>query len=264
MKRKIKLKAAAFVFLVMVSISVLSCKKKTTAPEPAPAASNGTVFLHLHTNVDTNEVDTYNSVYVMTGGRKISVSIAQLYISSIQLVKTDGSTVNMGGLNIAKVMPIEEYMVGSVPSGNYQSIRFNVGLSPSTNSLLPEPSDSTLSKPNMWFGNSVQPWQGYVFVNLQGKIDTSTAANNTVAQMQPFSYRIGTNSHLTSISMPNQNYSVLPNQTQFIHIIIDYSKLFNGITLNLNSYLNVYSVADNSTVLSNQIANNIPLMFHYE
>jgi hypothetical protein len=249
--------------VVACLITASSCKKKAKAPDPLPPPADGTVLLHLHTNVDTNEVD-YNTVYVMTGGRKISVSIAQLYISSVQLVKADGSTFDISGVNIAKTQQVEEYLLGNAPAGNYKSIKFNVGLAPSTNALLPEPSDSTFSKPNMWFGNTVSPWNGYVFVNLQGKIDTTNAANSTVAQMQPFCYRIGTNGHLKSVTMPDQNYTVSSNQTQFIHIIIDYNKLFSGVTLNNNSNLNVNSTADNAGSLANQIANNIPLMFHYE
>ena len=221
-------------------------------------------MLHLHTNVDTIEVADYDSIYVMANGRKISISIAQLYISNIQLVKADGSTVDISGLTIAKTQPIEEYMLGSVPAGNYKSIRFNVGLSPASNALLPEPSDSTFYKPNMWFGNTVQPWNGYVFVNFQGKIDTSNAANGTIAGMQTFSYRIGTDSHLKSVSMPDQNYTISPDQTQFIHIVIDYNKLFNGIILNGNSNLNVLSPLDNTSLISNQIANNISSMFIYQ
>lgn len=250
----------------LIALVTVSCKKSTTSPtpEPEPAPANGTAMLHLHTNVDTNEVADYGIVYVLTGGRKISVSIAQLYLSNIQLVKADGTTFDISGLNIAKTQPIEQYMLGSVPAGNYKSIRFNVGLSPATNALLPEPSDSTFYKPNMWFGNTVQPWNGYVFVNLQGNIDTTNAANATLAQMQPFSYRIGTDAHLKSITMPDQNYTISSGQTQFIHIVIDYSQLFSGITLNNNNNLSIMSKADNTSSLSNQMANNIPLMFHYE
>ena len=264
MKRKNIWRSAAFISIITICMTITFCKKKNTTPPADTTPVNGTAILHLHTDVDTNEVDAYYTVYVMTGGRKISVSIAQLYISSIQLVKVDGSTYDLGSLNIAKTMPAEQYLLGSVPSGNYKSIKFNVGLSPATNMLLPEPSDSTLFKPNMWFGNTVQPWQGYVFVNLQGKIDTTNAANGTLAQMQAFSYRIGTNAHLKSVTMPDQSYSILPDQTQFIHIIIDYNKLFTGIALNVNSNLKVNTTIDNAGSLANQIANNISLMFHYE
>lgn len=253
----------AIVSLLSLALAFSSCKKKKNEDTPTPAPANGTLFLHFHTNADTNEVDTYNQVYVMSGGRKISVSIAQLYVSGIQLVKSDGSTYDVSGVNILKLMQEEQYVAGSVPSGNYKSIRFNVGLAPSTNSSTPAANDSTLNRPNMWFGSSAQP-SGFVFVNFQGKIDTSAAGNNTTAQMQPFNYRVGTNAHLKNVAMPDQNYSVVPNQAQYVHIVIDYAKLFNGITLNVNSNLTMTSVSDNSLPLATQLTNNIPLMFTYE
>jgi hypothetical protein len=250
---------------IVACLSLISCKKKdtTTGSTTVTTPANGTVMLHLHTNVDTNEVGAYNQIYVMGGGRKISVALAQLYISGIQLVKIDGTTYDVTGLNILKVMEVEEYLLGSVPAGNYKSIRFNVGLSASTNTTTPASNDSTLNRPLMWFGAMAQP-SGYVFVNFQGKIDTSSAAHNTNAQMQSFSYKIGTNTHVKNVILPDKNYSVIPSQVQFIHITIDYSKLFNGITLNNAANLDVNTVSDNAGSLGNQVANNIPAMFRYE
>jgi hypothetical protein len=258
------IKTALLLACICIGLGMASCKKKDTTNSTTPTTTaNGTVMLHLHTNVDSNEVDAYNDIYIVSGGRKISVSRAQLYVSGIQLIKADGSTYDVPNLTILKVMEIEEYLVGSVPAGNYKSIKFNVGLSPATNSTTPAANDSTLNKPNMWFGATAQP-SGYVFVNFQGKIDTTHAANATAAQMQPFNYRIGTNANLKSITMPDQSYSVLPNQVQFIHITIDYNKLFNGIQLNNANNLNVNTASDNSSALGIQITNNIPAMFTYE
>ncbi len=257
---KIILSSLSFILL----LSVISCKKKTTvAVEPTPTPNNGNVRLHFHTNVDTNEVSTYNNNYIISGGRKISVSVAQLYVSGIQLIKTDGNTIDITGLNVLKLMEVEQYALGSVPPGDYKSIRFSVGLAASTNSLNPAIGDSTLNRANMFFGATAQPLC-YVFMNFQGKIDTSNAANNTVAQMRPFTYRIGTNAHLKTITMPDKNFIVTSDQTQYIHIVIDYNKLFTGVNLNTNSNLTVNTVGDNALPLSNTITNNIPLMFRYE
>ncbi|MEI6021090.1 MAG: MbnP family protein [Bacteroidota bacterium] len=264
MKNSIKSLTTAIFLGTILCFIIASCKKKNTATqETSSNNSNGSLMLHFHTNADTNEVDTYDKVYTMTGGRKISVSLAQLYVSGIQLVRTDGSIFDVSGLNILKAMEIEQYLAGAVPSGNYKSIRFNVGLSPNTNTISPTSNDSIFNKPTMWFGNAAQP-SGYVFVNFQGKIDTSANANGTVQQMQAFIYRIGTNTHLKDVMMPDQNFSIIPNQTQFLHIVVDYNKLFKGIKLNLLSNLNLYSLSDNAAALSNQIANNIPAMFSYE
>jgi hypothetical protein len=237
-----------------------SCKKKdTTTPTPA----NGTLMFHLHTNVDTNEVDQLGAVYVMTGGRKISVTFAQLYVSGIQLVKPDGSIYSVPGTIMLKKQQNEVYTVGSVPSGNYTSVRFNIGLSAATNASTPGISDTILNVPAMWFGNTAQP-SGFTFVNFQGTIDTTTSANGTIGQMQPFTYKIGTNAHLATVSMPTQNFTVSPSQIQYVHMIIDYSKLFTGIKLNSSSNLTIATTSDNTNALATEVANNIPLMFRYE
>ena len=115
----------------------------------------------------------------------------------------------------------------------------------------------------MWLGSTAQP-DGYVFVNFKGSIDTTAAAIGTTAQMQPFSYLIGTNANYRKVNMPDNNYSVTAGQIQYVHLIIDYNMLFNGIQLNHNSNLTVASVADNATPLGTAISNNIASMFSYE
>jgi hypothetical protein len=82
--------------------------------------------------------------------------------------------------------------------------------------------------------------------------------------LQPFSYKIGTNANLKQVTMPAQNYSVAPGQTQVIHIVTDYNKLFTNVQLNNQSNLMIASPADNGTALGTTISNNIPSMFDYE
>jgi hypothetical protein len=258
MKKYIQI--SSVVIIAALGLTLNSCKKdKDTTPEPA---ANGTLMFHLHTNVDTAEVD-YGTVYTMTSGRKISVTKAQLYITDVKLVKLDGSTYNVPNFSLLKKQEVEEYTIGSVPSGNYKSVRFQVGLTAATNASVPGAADSTLNQPQMWFGATAQPL-GYIFVNFQGTIDTTASATGTIPQMQPFSYAIGTNANLTSVSMPDQNFTVSPGQAQFVHITIDYSKLFNGITLNVGSNLIMNTTGANGTPLGTQLKNNIPLMFSYE
>jgi hypothetical protein len=257
--KTIKNKLILAILICSAGLYISSCKKKDTTPPPA----NGTIGFHLHTNVDINEVDSLGAVYAMTGGRKISVSFAQLYISGIQLVKPDGSTYLVPGIIILKKQQIEPSIVGSVPSGNYTSVRFNVGLSAATNAATPAVSDSTLNIPAMWFSSPFQP-SDFVFVNFQGKIDTTAAANAAVAQMAPFTYKIGTNANLKTVNMPAQNFTVSPNQIEYVHMVIDYNKLFTGIKLSTSSNLSINTPADNALPLAAQIANNIPLLFKYE
>lgn len=195
----------------------------------------------------------------------MSFSLAQLYISAIQLVYIDGSTYDFADKKILKVLKEEAYIIGSAPVGNYKAVRFKVGLSSATNLLSPTtPSDSgILNKSEMWFSSSAQT-DGYVFLNLQGKIDTTSSASGTIGQMQPFEYKIGTNANYKQVVMPDQTFSIIENQAAFAHITIDYYKLFDGIKFNQASNLSVMTIANNSTTPAKTIANNIANIFIYE
>ncbi len=245
------------IFILLCTFSLMmtmsACKKKQ---------KNGTLMFHMHTNIENKEVENYGDTFVLTGGRRIVVKLAQLYISGIQLVKSDGSTIDAPAVNILKVKENEVYTIGEVTAGIYSTIKFNVGLSSSTNASTPGSSDAALNKPEMWFGSSAQP-QGFVFVNFQGSIDTAAipSVSNT---MVPFVFKIGTNAMLRNVQMPALSYTVLADQAVEEHLIIDYAKLLNGIQLNNPNNLTVATAADNTNPVASQIANNISSCFLYE
>ncbi len=249
--------------VVALLLAVTACKKKNTNPTDSSSvdAPTGILTFHLHTNIDATEVDAYNIDVPTTEGRVISLSMAQMYISEIELVKLDGSTLSVPGTEI-KVFESEAIEVGNVPIGNYKSVRFKVGLPAAANALNPSSSKDSiiLNRPEMWFSSAAQP-DGYVFMNVQGKIDTTAAMNGTPIA---FSYKIGTNTNYVQIAMPDRNFTVLKDQVSYVHMIADYSRLFDGIDLTVLSNLSVNSVSDNALPLAAKIKNNIPKMFIYE
>jgi hypothetical protein len=246
-------------------VCVSSCNKhkdETAAPLTPANTPKGTFMFHLHTYIDQDEVDLYGITYATTAGRNISLTQAQMYISEVQLEKLDGSWIDIAGKKLLKTFEADTYVVGDVPVGNYKSIRFKVGLDAATNLLNPTATaDSViLNKPAMWYGSTAQP-NGYIFLNVQGTIDTSS---NMSGAMANFAYKIGTNTNYKQITMPDKNFSVVENQVVFGHIIIDYSLLFTGIQLNHSTNLSVITPADNSNALTTALVNNIPTMFKYE
>lgn len=251
-------------------ITVSACDKKNKENDPAPSDNGGdnvpkgTLLLHLHNYLDETEVDGYNIVYTTSEGRKISLTKAQLYLSNFELIKLDGSTYTVPDKYILKLQENQVYQLGDVPVGNYRSIRFRVGLSPTLNASAPSASSSDiLNRPDMWFGSTAQP-DGYVFLHLAGKIDTTAAANAANADMAAFQYRIGTNAQYKQITMPNKNYTIVTNQVQYAHMYVDYVKLFDGINLTNEDNLMLVSPADNATSLGTKLGNNLSNIFLYE
>jgi hypothetical protein len=249
-------KIAQITAFTVLFFSFASCKKDQTA-SPAPVTM-AQLLVHLHTNIDTSEVDTSTASKDATG-RRIKIKLAQFYASGIRVQKSDGSWLPMTGLIILKTIPNEQYVLGNVPTGNYQSIAFNVGLDATTNSGDPgtQAAGSVLGvqNPSMWFGSTAQ---GYIFMNIQGMVDTSAGNNGTVNF--PISYQLGTSTMLKSVTLPSKTYAVVANQANFVHLICDYGKALAGVNFKTQNMASPWS---NATVAT-QIANNVPGMFRYE
>lgn len=240
-----------------IVIGLAGCHKNdTVAPTPT-----GTLYFHLHTNIDTAEVDDYGTVYTDSLGRRLYLSLAQLYVSGIKALKADGSSVSLDSAIILKTKDIEQYRVQQIPVGNYTSVSFQVGLNATNNQATPSsyPATSALSaqSSSMWFGSTSQ---GYMFVNVQGGIDTTKAQTADVSTFQPFSYQLGTANELTTVTLPAKNFTITAGQGQEVHITIDYAKLLNGLNLKTENTATPFT---NATVAA-KAAKNIPSLFRYE
>ena len=247
------------ILICLVLVGFLSCKKEEP---PAGGGPTGTFMFHLHTYIDHNEVDLYDIDYTTLDGRTMSLSLAQLYLSDIQLVRADGTTYDIPGKSILKVFEKDTYVAGEVPVGTYKALRFKVGVDATTNGQNPAATSepAIFEKSEMWFGGTAQP-DGYVFMHVKGKLDTSADLSHPPV---PFVYKIGTNAHYKQVNMSDHNFTLVEGQVEFAHIIVDYSRLFNGVQLNNKDNLSITTPSANNSALAAKIVNNIPSMFIYE
>ena len=252
-----------------LSLSITSCKKKNNTP------SMGTFYFHLHTNIDTNEVDNTTAFYRDSSGRHIGLSAAQFYISNIIVHNVNGSSYTIPNAIVLKNIDSEQYLIGQAPIGTYDYVTFSVGLDAATNALQPSDFTTTGYIPNtaMWFGSTTQ---GYMFLKVQGFADTT--ANQSGANPMHFSYEIGSGGNLKTVTMPTRGvgsyasyapYILTANGINYIHLICDYGKLLSVV--NFNAQPPLYAGNEDTTdtytinqILAMQIANHIPNMFHYE
>lgn len=241
--------------LFILTIVLSSCKKeKKDNQEIAPT---GNLIFHLHSNIDVDEVENKDSIYLSSEGRDMSIDLAQMFITGIQLVKLDGSTLDLSS-KFLKTIDVEAYKIENVPVGNYKAIRFNVGLDATTNAL-DATNLSLLNNSTMWFSSTYQPNEN-VFFYVKGTIDTTSNKNGLQI---PFEYKIGTNSNLVKVNIPEQNFTIQQNLDTYSHIIIDYSKVFDGVILNQSGNLFVETIQSNSSVIALKIRDNISNLFRF-
>ncbi|MEP7324077.1 MAG: MbnP family protein [Saprospiraceae bacterium] len=241
--------------LFIYSLSTTSCNSDNPAEKP------GSLAFHMHTLIDSNEVNNYGELLTTAEGRKITVTTAQMYISNVKLIKTNGDVVDGPSSVILVKQGIEEYEFGDAPAGNYKTVRFDVGLSDAANASTPLASDLVLYQPSMWFGATPQP-QGFVFINFQGSIDTTDTQLGI--NLIPFAFKIGTNAHRVTITMPEQNFSVVSDQLNVVHLEANYAKLLDPVDLNVNGNLNITTPEENSWDWISQMEESIAGMFTYE
>jgi hypothetical protein len=233
-----------------------------TGPTPTPV-DKGTLLLHLHNYIDESDIGELPGLSNPdNNGRQIIINKANIYISEIQAVDQDGVVYNFTGKKILKIFENVLYEVGEIPVGSYSIIRFKVGLDAATNALDPtsSPDSSILNIPEMWFGSSAQP-DGYVFMNLQGSIDTSS---NLAGSFAPFIYKIGTNANYKQVTINGINVTIVKGQASTAHMVADYNKLFSGIAINQNGNLSITTAAENSSPLATAIVNNMTQIFKPE
>jgi hypothetical protein len=242
--------------IIITSLLILSfligCKKSI---EPQPAAEQGNLYLHIHTFSHTTEFLPGDTV-TDASGRKYKYSVAQSYISGISLIRMDGTALPVNNVNLFIEPGIEDYLVGSVPVGNYRTVAFDIGVSSSENHLDPAmyPANHALAPktPSMHF---VSNSEGYMFMHIAGIMDTTAAMNGPLDQ--PFSYQVGIDSLLRHQVISDHPFSILPGQTTYFHIYADYARLFQGINIRTEN------TATGGDAVARKIANNIPDVFFY-
>ncbi len=228
-------------------------------------AANGSLGIHLHTDIDTLEVDSLGSLYPDHNGRLMALNDARFYISDISIQNENGSWYEIPNSLILKSYELEDYYVASVPSGNYTSIRFYVGLDSATNASTPASHNSSsgqdtvlssILEPNMYFG----PNQGYKFLYLSGSI-LLVGSHSPV----PVTYQIGGVASRQLITMPFLAYTVQPGLLHYVHINCDYGKLLEGISISTghNDNGNSFGTASQVTTAT-LVADSIQNMFIYE
>jgi hypothetical protein len=257
---------------LIIFLSILfifsSCKKKKDNPVEEPPIPTGTIGFHMHITINDEEVDSGAVTTNTLNNQKMRLDLAKFYLSNITAYKTDGTAVPVKDKVLLIHMGEEEYVIGDLPTGNYQSISFQLGLDQTTNKTDAASQTGVLSKENnMWFGSTDK---GYIFLNVAGGMDTS--ANHSGKTDQTFAYQFGSNAYLRTVTMPSMAsvglspVAVSPDNTaglpaQF-HMLCDFGALLQTIK---NKTKNPVATPFNSDSLDvKALLNNLPAAFRYE
>lgn len=205
--------------------------------------------IHFNSMVGSENL-VYNQEYTVNG-RKLKFTRAQFYVSGIHLEKHDGSHLHLEDQYLLVHGGAHEYSIGNVPTGSYHGMSFDIGLDSTANHSDPaiyaadhalSPLDANYSH---WTWNS-----GYIFIRLEGYVDTTAAANGTANA--GFAYHVGMDSFRRTAELSFQkDFTGTSSQ---LELAIDWAKFLEGI--DLTTELETHTT--NNMSLATVVADNGP------
>ena len=196
-----------------------------------------------------------NKEYIQSSsGRKLKFTKVKFYVSNVFLDNQGlANEANYGHFQYNSVETV--FSAGSFPVGSYQNLHFQVGVDSVTNKQkLPSdfPSGHPLADSDMhWSWNT-----GYIFIKLEGMVDTTPVPDNTLDKI--FLFHLGLDPIRKGISL---NMPVTGNENDKdpieLAIQVRLEQFFNNIDLATE---NNTQTLDNLP-LAEKMANNIPAVF---
>ncbi len=211
---------------------------------------NANLTLNLKPRVGGEALSTNPDSTYDVNGAKISFGSARMYISEITLINDENESItisnesltvpakNDSDENISHTIQdqvilvkhdegINSYDAGSWPAGDYQEIRFKVGISGTTNRIDPSqvPAQHPLAKQadvnNHWNWNA-----GYLFLRMDGLVDTDDDA----VPDEKWAIHLGTPRFLREVSLKH-DFTLENEKPAMLDISVNYAEFLRNVDL---------------------------------
>ncbi len=220
------MKTKLSLFSIFLSLFLVqACKEKEPVLTPQPLAGNISVNLKHQVNGSPAELDQY--LYMTQAGDSFQVTLLQYYLSNFEFHSPENGWEKMDHYQLVRLKDANTFNFDfEMPFGNYDSLRFYVGLDSAANHDIDRVGDLDAGYGMIWTWNS-----GYIFYMFEGKFVND---NDVVL---PFAYHIGGDSYLLEYALPiASTKSISANSTNAtIDLKLELDQIFdspNKIELN--------------------------------
>lgn len=219
-------------------------------PEPQDQVSTLSMMVHPEWN---GAPLAYGADYRTEDGQLINFETAQLYLSEFELLKAGGETVMLDTFFLI-TREMRTFDLGEVPAGDYEGVRFYVGIDSVRNhadpSQYPNEHPLALQTPSMhWSWNS-----GYIFLKIDAEVDTTEAQDGS--GLKTAAFHIGMDQFRTPVSLTKATQAPADGGAT-LHVKIDWREALRGLDLRTENH----TMTMNNMPLARKVADNIPGMF---
>jgi hypothetical protein len=168
------MKRLLYLFGLALAMIIMGCDDAD--PQPQIDTRPGELKLNFKANFDDTPLVMYESEYPYEAGVDIKLQLFQFYLTDITLIGDTIGEVPVSDIELVsfkEIYTMEDAEKGidltftDIPSGQYDRIRFGIGVNPELNAT--EPGDYQIGHPltdNYWSAAA-----GYVFFKIEGNAD---------------------------------------------------------------------------------------------
>ncbi|MBI1221754.1 MAG: hypothetical protein GC180_04040 [Bacteroidetes bacterium] len=233
-------------FLALIFLG--ACKEKD--PTSTPQARGGSMQLNISETVNGKSLVFNDFQYMTEAGDTFQVTLLQYYLSnfSFHSPETGWKQVSHYQLVRADEASTSTFTIKDLPFGNYDSIRFYMGIDSVTNHDISKEGNLDPGYGMIWTWNS-----GYIFYMFEGKFVDS------LNRVIPFAYHIGGDDYLMTYEMALPTSKTLSSSQTLanIDLTLELDEIFKTPTrIELNHVAKVSHTFD-EPALTTQLKDNL-------
>ena len=205
---------------LMILLGVLACSKDQSD-------QFGNLDILFEVTYDGQDVET-GKIYNYLDGRALCFEKFKFFLSEVsllggagQVVLSDVAFAEFDRLFIESPGGRLSFAFSNVPAGNYNTLKFNLGLPPEINDQF-DPSDFSQNDPLGFTSEYWDAWGSYIFAKIEGNIDSD---DDAVCD-KGFAYHVGGNPSFR-VASRSLDLSIGGGKTSQIVISIDLIDVFS-------------------------------------
>jgi hypothetical protein len=211
---------------VALALLLLACKKPATEPEPQPTNNNGTLKVNLIAkfNGQPYTINQAQSV-INISGYSVQVEVLKFFLYDLRTKTQAGMETQFKDAAKIDFINGNPSFTAEVQPGNYQGIKFGIGVGPDKNN-----SDPTVLAPDHPLSiNQAQDmhwnWNtGYIFMKFEGRVDTASPLSGNHDLL--FSFHTGNNALYREVELYNHPFTITTGNTTNLNLVFNIDKFF--------------------------------------
>lgn len=247
-------KPVILIIFAMIFLGLASCSKMDKE-------SSGDLNLRFKLMYGTQPFEMFKEYSYPVTNDPFLMTRLSFFISDITLRSSSGALnikdIDYLNLTAAHTPPLPsngfEYTIKGIKPGSYTSIDFGVGVPAASNAKAPKDfnSGSILSSAAEYWSS----WKSYIFFRPEGQISLEGKPINETS----FALHLGGDGAFRVIDL-DKSFTINPDQTTNLDIIIDMQKFFNGTSLyDIRNTQQIHSLSQ--MPLITQLADNLVTAF---